>query len=84
MTNCLFFAVALYLRRWRKARARNEQFDDYILFRLSKIKWGVFHVLYGRLSKVTGHARLISYKPNTPEKDGVEIVFNGHVERGDK
>lgn len=83
MTNCLFFALKLYMRRWRKARAKGRQFDDYLVVRRSRVTWGFIHVLYGRYSKLTGQVRLLSYKPFTPQKRGVEIVFNGYVARGD-
>lgn len=83
MTNCLIFAITLYWRRWRWSSKRGLACDDYLLVRRSRVPWGLFHVLHGKLDHATGQVRVISYKPNTAEKDGVELVFRGHVARGD-
>ena len=84
MTNCILFALALYWRRWRWARSRNEPCDDYIIIRASRVPWGLFHVLHGRLDPTTDQIKVVSYKPNTPTKRDLELVFQGHVARGDK
>lgn len=83
MSNCLIFALVLYWRRWRSARKRGVPSDDYLLIRRSRVPWGLFHVLHGKLDRNTGQVKVVSYKPNKPEKETVEIVFRGHVARGD-
>lgn len=83
MTNCLIFAIALYWRRWLWSRKRGKSCDDYLLVRRSRVPWGLFHILHGKLDRTTGQVKVLSYKPNTPEKDGIEVVFRGHVARGD-
>jgi hypothetical protein len=77
-SNCLSFAVALFLRRWAKKRGNN-----YLVIRLSRIPWGFFHVLHGKLDRNTGQIKVVSYKPDVAEKTGFAPIFNGHVERGD-
>ena len=79
MTNCLFFAVALWFRRWRRGRGA----QSYICIRLSRVPWGLIHVLYGRLDKDTDQIKVVSYKPDASRKAGLEVVFKGHVARGD-
>lgn len=89
MTNCLLFALALmWRRRIRSFRAwRNgvtlKPSERYYLIRSSRISWGLFHVLVGRLDRTTGQIKIFSYKPDTPEKAGIELLFKGHVARGD-
>lgn len=83
MTNCLIFAIALYWRRWRWSRKRPNAGDDYLIVRRSRVPWGLFHVLHGKLDRTTGQIKVVSYKPHTAEKDGIEIVFRGYVARGD-
>jgi hypothetical protein len=75
MTNCLFFAIALYLRRRGTANRR------YLVARWSDS--GPFpHFLYGELRR--GRARLISYKPLDPhDKTCPPPVFRGRVCWGD-
>lgn len=77
-SNCLSFAIALWLRRWRKGRRNN-----YLVIRLSRVPWGLFHILHGKLDPRTGQIKVVSYKPDRAGKTGVEIAFRGHVERGD-
>lgn len=79
--NCIIFAVALWLRRWRRGKAATE---SYLVIRVSRIPWGVFHVLHGKLDRNTNHLKLVSYKPNAAEKTRPAPLFEGHVERGDK
>jgi hypothetical protein len=84
MTNCLFFVLRLYFSRWRKAVKRGEQFNDYILIRPSRVPFGICHFLYGRYDSKTDQVKLISYKPKKKYKSGVEIIFHGYVQRGDR
>lgn len=59
-SNCLVFALALYVRRRRRGR------EGYLLFRRSR--WGSFpHVLYGERRR-DGAVRMVSYKPADPTK----------------
>jgi hypothetical protein len=93
-SNCILFAVALWLRRWTRARRNDKRHDDYLvlhlfgrdylLFRLSRIPWGIFHVLHGKMDRNTGQIKVVSYKPNKKHKTGFEPIFRGHIERGDK
>jgi hypothetical protein len=92
-SNCISFAVALYLRRWARARRNDKRHDDYLvlrlfgrdylLIRLSRVRWGIFHVLHGKLDRNTGQIKVVSYKPDVAEKTGFAPIFKGHVERGD-
>lgn len=90
--NCILFAVALWVRRRQRRRllrARGVSVErlpgeSYLVIRLSRMPWGLFHVLHGKLDRNTDQIKVISYKPVTPEKAGVELVFKGRVSRGDK
>lgn len=88
MSNCILFAIALWFRCWRRSRRRRRQgktvgHPTYVCIRLSRIPWGLFHVLHGRLDSETGQIKVVSYKPNICNKQGLEIVFRGHPARGD-
>lgn len=89
MANCLLFALALmWRRRMRRFRAwRNgvvlRPSERYYLIRSSRIRWGLFHVLVGRLDRKTNQVKIASFKPDTPEKVRIELLFKGHVARGD-
>lgn len=86
--NCLIFALALYLRRgrWSRKRARQgkQAAVSYICWRVSWVPWGFFHALHGKLDRETGQIKVVSYVPNTAEKSDVELLFRGHVKRGDQ
>jgi hypothetical protein len=71
-SNCLFFAVALYLRRAKRGDV------GYIVMRRSR--YGRFpHFLFLHRGR-----RLISYVPNNPRlKSFPPPVFRGHVKFGD-
>ncbi len=79
MTNCLIFAIALWYRRWRRGRGTGA----YLCIRLSRVPWGFIHVLYGKLDRETGQIKVVSYKPDSARKTGIEVVFKGHIARGD-
>lgn len=93
-SNCLIFAVRLYLRlrrRWkRNARAGKRTPVPRIEFRQSYIDGGPFHVLIGR-GRRDGTVRLVSYKPDfdisseEPKKPhfGHAALFKGRVVWGD-
>ena len=89
MANCLLFALALlWRRRMRRLKAwRNgvvlRPSERYYLIRSSRIRWGLFHVLVGRLDRKTNQVKIASFKPITPEKVRIELLFKGHVVRGD-
>ena len=76
MTNCLFFAIALYLRRFGKTRRPAIQ--------IRKSDAGCFpHFLYAELRR--GRVRLISYKPLHPIRRALPpLVFKGSVRWGDE
>ncbi len=75
MTNCLFFAIALYLRRFPKTRRPSLQ------IRKSDAGWFP-HFLYAELRR--GKVRLISYKPRRPvERWFPPLIFDGSVRWGD-
>jgi hypothetical protein len=82
-SNCILFAIALYWRRLAWAHRHSQHHDDYIVLRLSRIQWGIFHVLHGKLDRNTGQIKVVSYKPDVAEKTGFAPIFKGHVERGD-
>lgn len=84
MTNCLFFVLHLYFKGWWRAFKKGEQFNDYICIRSSRVKGGIIHFLYGRYDSKTDQIKVFSYKPNKKEKSGIEIVFEGHIQRGDR
>lgn len=75
MTNCLFFAIALYLRRFTTGRRQ------YIQIRKSDA--GPFpHFLYAELRR--GKVRMISYKPVSPTtRTCPPPCFKGAVKWGD-
>jgi hypothetical protein len=79
VSNCILFAVMLWWRRHRRPATRG---NNYLVIRGSRVRFGLFHMLHGRLDS-TGRMRLISYKPHTPEKLDIEIIFKGRVRRGD-
>lgn len=74
-TNCLFFAIALYFRRYAKGRRQ------YIQWRMSDS--GPFpHFLYVELRY--GRQRVVSYKPIAPTaRSCPPMVFLGAVRWGD-
>jgi hypothetical protein len=86
--NCLIFALALYWRRWRWSRKRTKRGEDaavsYICFRTSWVGWGIFHALHGKMDRNTGQIKVVSFKPDTAEKSDIELLFRGHVQRGDR
>jgi hypothetical protein len=40
-------------------------------------------MLHKRVGRDSGDILLVSYKPDTAEKRDIELMFAGHVERGD-
>lgn len=75
MTNCIVFAVALYLRRFSPSRRQ------YLQVRKSDMGWFP-HVLYAEERR--GRIRQISYKPINPSKRLLPpLFFRGAVRWGD-
>ena len=75
MTNCLFFALALYWRR------RGRAGEHYLMMRRSRLGWTP-HFLYAELRH--GRLRIISYKPdNSAFKAIPPPVFAGRAKWGD-
>ena len=54
-SNCVIFALRLYLRRHRRGR------EGYVMWRASRLCWGP-HVLYAE-RRPSGSWRVVSYKP---------------------
>lgn len=76
-SNCLFFGLALYLRR------RSRGHECYLQWRRSRAGW-FFHCLFNEYRPVSG-LRVISFKPVEPIRRRVPpIVFDGYVAWGDK
>jgi hypothetical protein len=75
-SNCLFWALRLYLRR------RAKGFEGYLLLRRSRS--GPFpHFLYAEVRR-TGSLRLVSFKPLAPkEKKLPPPLFRGTSRWGD-
>lgn len=76
LSNCLFFAVALFARRLVKGERG--------YFTMRKSDYGRFpHFLYVRVDP-TGKERFVSFVPNDPiERDLPPPLFKGHVQWGD-
>lgn len=77
-SNCIIFAVSVWWWRWLHGCSNN-----YLSWRVSRVPYGVLHLLHGRMGRETGLQHLVSYKPNVAEKRGFEPIFAGHVEFGD-
>lgn len=75
-SNCIAWALALYIRRRRAGR------EGYILLRRSR--WGPFpHVLYGE-RRPDGRIRVVSYKPSDPRPRPIPPpMFKGASRWGD-
>lgn len=76
-SNCLIFA----LTAWLRAAPPGE--ESYLLIRRSRVRWGLVHFLHGKLDSVSGQVDVVSFKPHTPEKQGIELRFRGRVTKGD-
>jgi hypothetical protein len=87
-SNCVIFAVLLYLRlrrRWARNLDRGLLTPvPRLVFRGSFIRGGPFHLLVGR-GRRDGTLRVVSYKPPTHRKPywGNAGLFRGHVVWGD-
>ena len=76
-TNCLFFALRLYIRRRRKGK------KGYILARISKYYPGP-HFMYVRI-RPNDRCQIVGYVPKYPKKRLLPPpVFDGRVEWGDR
>lgn len=75
-SNCLAFAVALYVRRRRSGH------EGYMVFRLSR--WGPFcHALYAERRR-DGRLRIVSYIPISPRHKPIPpALFQGQSKWGD-
>ncbi len=79
MNNCICWA----LPRWIKRGAAGE--ETYLIFRLSRIRWGFFHCLLGVRDPATGQIAVKSYKPPSGHvKHKPAPIFNGSVVDGDE
>lgn len=77
-SNCLFWALPRWLRRTQAGE------ETYLVFRLSRIRWGCLHCLLGTRDPVTNQIAVQSYKPPPGHaKGGFEPVFEGGVVEGD-
>lgn len=78
-SNCLFWALPRWLTR---AKAGEE---TYLIFRLSRIRWGFFHCLLGKRDPATGQIAVQSYKPPAGHvKRHPAPTFSGSVVDGDE
>lgn len=76
-SNCLFFAVALYMRRRKAGR------EGYLVLRRSRLVLLSFHVLYAE-RRHDGTLRVVSYQPLDPrEKKCPPPLFEGRGRWGD-
>lgn len=75
-TNCVAFALVLYLRRKRRGR------EGYIVLRRSR--WGPFpHMLYAEARR-NGLLRVVSYRPTSPiARPCPPPIFKGASRWGD-
>ena len=77
-SNCLFFALPRWLRKAPPGQ------ETYLIFRRSRVAWGLFHCLHGVLDPETDQIKVISYKPPPGTlKTGFEPVFKGTAVEGD-
>lgn len=78
-SNCILFALALWLRRVRRGR------EGYVSFRLSRLAKYAPHALYFEM-RPSGSWRVVSYKPpaGAPEIKLPPPLFAGAVRWGDK
>lgn len=77
-SNCLQYALPRWLSRVRAGE------ETYLIFRISRVRWGFFHCLLGRYDPETDQIAVTSYKP-PPEhvKSGFAPTFHGQVVSGD-
>jgi hypothetical protein len=91
-SNCAFFAIALYWRRWlasRRVRVDGERYfiawrggPRCILLRISRLGSKLPHVLFAEWR--CGRLRVIHFVPNNAKvKRLPPPLFRGHVKRGD-
>lgn len=80
-SNCLFFAVALYYRRWVRQKKSEAVGELYFLIRPSRLGGGP-HFLVGERRR--GVLRVISFKPtDTTYKLIPPLLFQGYAGWGD-
>lgn len=91
-SNCLFFALALYWRRWlasRRVRIDGERYfiawrggPRLLLLRTSRLGSALPHVLYAEHRN--GQLHVIHFVPNRAKvKSLPPPLFRGHIKRGD-
>lgn len=77
-SNCLLWAIPRWLMRGRQDQS------PYLLFRWSRIPWGILHCLLGEMDPVTGQIAVRSFKPPIGHrKPGIALTFEGSVVEGD-
>ena len=77
-SNCLFFALPKWLRKAPPGE------EVYLIFRRSRVPWGICHTLIGKLDHATGQIAVESYKPpDGHRKTRPAPVFDGRVVQGD-
>lgn len=78
-SNCLFWATPKFLRRGIAGE------ETYLCFRITRVKYGIFHCLLGERDPTRYRINMTSYKPiGNQNKTGFEPVFHGHVVEGDE
>lgn len=83
-TNCLAFALALYLWRWRRWRADKRRPEPVLMLRPSRVEGGPFHALFAT-HRGGDRYSTVSWKPPVHEKPKPmhALAFEGRVVRGD-
>lgn len=77
-SNCLFFAIPKWLRKSPPGE------ETYLIFRRSRINWGILHCLVGTLDPLTNQIKVESYKPPLGhKKTKFAPVFEGTIVEGD-
>jgi len=77
-SNCIFWA----LPRWFAKGVQGH--SPYLVFRFSRIPFGILHCLLGEMDPATGQVAVRSFKPPPGHrKSGFAPVFDGHVVEGD-
>lgn len=77
-SNCLRYA----LPRWLSLARAGE--ETYLIFRVSRVRWGFFHCLLGRYDPNTDQIAVTSFKPPAGHtKTRPALIFDGAVVNGD-
>lgn len=82
-SNCVFYALPRWLREVVRKQPPGE--ETYLIIRRSRIRWGFFHLLHGKLDPETNKIEVTSYKPPVGhKKTRFAPTFEGTVVHGDE